>query len=235
MTQKLSTRRQLRRPHLRLTHGGLAATSKPLLRIRLPQKKRQILSSGGGVASRGRAQLTLKLKGNRLRGRLRRLLIEKKQLASLRVDAGSDALAPSPMTRRSNPGLQMSVLSSTLKPRVAAEIRATRDDLTLLLPSSNRRTGEGLPRVAMSVTTGSVPLPITTTWVARFPAATTGDGTMPRATTRQLTSPTRTLVAKEVVPHTHVGEHLTELEKATATCLSIVRSETRTSASTSRM
>ena len=127
----------------------------------------------------------------------------------------------------------MSALLSTLDHRVAAETKATREDLTLHLPSSNKRTGEGLPRVATSVTTGSVPLLITTTWVARFPA-TIGDGTMAKPMTSQLTTLTRTVVVK-VEPPTHVGVHLTESEKATATCLSTVRSETRTSASTNRM
>ena len=134
------------------------------------------------------------------------------------------------LTRRRNPGHLKSVLLSTLDPRVVAE---TRVDLILHLPSSNKRIGEGLPRVAMSVTTGSVLLLITTTWVARFPA-TTGDGTMAKLMTSQLTSLTRTVVVK-VEPPTHVEVHLTESERATATCLSTVRSETRTSASTNRM
>ena len=156
-----------------------------------------------------------------------------KQLASLRVDANRDALVSSLLTRRSNQGLLKSVLLSTPDPRVGAGIRATREDLTLLLPSSSKRTGEGLPRVATSVTTGSVPLLTTTTWVARFPAR-TGDGTMAKPMTSQLTSLTRTLVVK-VEPPTHVEVLLTESERATATCLSTVRSETRTSASTNRM
>ena len=233
MTPKLSTRSQLKRPHQRLILEGLVAISKPLLRTRLPLLKKQILSSGGGVAGQERVQLIIKLKRNRLRGRQRRLLTEKKQLASLRVDADSDAHVPSQLTRRSNPGHLMSDLLSTLTHRVAAETRATRDDLNLHHPSSNKRTGEGLLRAVTSVTTGSVPLLITTIWVARSPA-TVGDGTMARPMTSQLTFLTRTLVVKVELP-TLVGVPLTESEKATATCLSTVRSETRTSASTIRM